>query len=297
MSVANPKNGEGGVRLWCVAASDAPIVCVIAKLRTDRSWTCILRWNWEKRTVEEGSWSTLRVNAKRTALSANGEFMLYHAMAAGKTGAFTAWTSGAFGISRLPWLTLLTNTDSFGPGGGHASKEPLSEFEQARLWEMFSWHPKYIRDEFWPLHFGRAFTPSTAAERLAVHGARDNEANLVASAPLHETDLRLVVTARHNVDKRPGYWSVVTDSRSFDILDTRAGRVLMRLPKEYRWVHPASTRSRLLAATNDAKLQTLCVVPDGDGARLEIEWEHDLSGLQPHLRPSPAWARASLRAE
>ncbi|MBX9736720.1 MAG: hypothetical protein K2X32_07320, partial [Phycisphaerales bacterium] len=291
VSVANPKNGEGGVRLWCVAASDAPIICVIAKLRTDRSWTCILRWNWEKRTVEEGSWSTLRIRGTEIELSPNGEFMCYLATASRPSGPFTSYSGGATGISRLPWLTLLTNTMASPIGNFLEVKNPLPEEQQQRLWELFRGTSDYRRHQLW--QFGKAFEPATSAERVSVLGVDESKHDLCASATLHGTDWRVVIGGLR-ARTFPYDWSVWSDRRRFIIFEPTSARALARLPDEYQWVTPVTLSSCLAASTNDGKLRLVRVIPDGDGARFEIEWEHDLSGLTPRPGPSPEWARAPL---
>ncbi len=273
-------------RLWCIAATAAPIVAVIARCYGEQQWTCILRWNWETQTVEEGAWTTMSISAHRCALSPDGEFLYYHAKGP-VGGPFDSSYGGAYAVSRLPWLSALTNTDTFGPAGGWPSRDALSDADQKRLWKIFDESPWYLLDEFWPQHLGpgwRRLDPEQVS--LPRTGTPDR---LVATSPLLDAGLLLVASVARR-DK----WSVWGGDLSYSLVkEATPSEVRVPLP-EVRFAHPVAG-GRLLAATSDAKLRVLRYRHrDELSQEPRIEFEHALSTLFPNPGPSPGWAKAAL---
>lgn len=287
---------NSGVRLWCVAARDAPIVAAFARVHGESGSTGVLRWNWHTAKVEVGAWTRLRLATHRCALSPDGEFLLYHATG-GDESPFPGRFGGAFAISRLPYLAALTNTQTFGPAGGGVSRDALSEPEQQRLWDIFDGAPFYVRDEHWPTHLGHAWHTAPPEDQAALepHAGR---IHLAASAEIPDAALRVHAVVRSHTDRWGGHhWSIWNDDLRFFMAP--AGGVTgepRELPR-VRWACPAGG-GRLLLATDDAKLLVLRH-PHKTGASMahEVEQEHDLSGLTPCPGPAPDWAKAGLTRE
>jgi hypothetical protein len=89
-------------RIYCLAASQAPIVAVIA--RGPSHWCRIGRWDLAQRRYESGAWFGGRIFPRRSDLSPDGRFLCYFAH---KPGA--SWEHGEayVALSKLPWLTAL----------------------------------------------------------------------------------------------------------------------------------------------------------------------------------------------
>ena len=89
-------------RIYCIPATQAPIVAVIARGPT--SWCRVGRWDLDQRRYEPGAWLAGRIFPRRSDLSPDGRFLCYFAH---KPGA--SWEHGEayVALSKLPWLTAL----------------------------------------------------------------------------------------------------------------------------------------------------------------------------------------------
>lgn len=281
------------VKLWCVAASDAPIVAVIARLYGEKKWTCLLRWNWKDSLVEEGAWTSVDISAHRCCLSPDGEFLFYHATG-GSDGPFPAYYGGAFAISRLPWLSALTHTTTFGPGGGRFSRDALSDSEQQHLWSLFKDWPAFIGDKHWPRQLGPLWHATTTDEMNPAVAPVDR-APLAASADLPDAGVQVSATVRFNKDKHgEHHWSIWHEDLTYFIRPTSGPDEPPQELRSVQWAHPAGG-GRLLVATSDAKLRVLNF-PHATAATptFSVEQEHDLAALTPRPGPAPQWAKAGL---
>lgn len=273
---------DANVKLWCFAARRAPVVGVLARVHGEPMWTCILRWNWLKRRVEEGAWTTMRIHAGRCQLSDDGEFLLYHATGPNE-GPFSGGSyGGAFAISRLPWLAALTHPQTFGPAGGGESRDALSEDDQRVLWGLFEGRIDHHHE--WPAPLWHPWEmvahPLDVPESVVARG----DFHLVAKARM----VNLPVTLWASVTRED--WNVWDGHIHYSILSD--GGEALRRP-EWRWARPVMD-GRVLVATSDARLQVVRLGPAV--AEPEVEWEHDLSGLKPEPGPAPSWAKAPLKS-
>ncbi|MCC6661890.1 MAG: hypothetical protein IT437_13505 [Phycisphaerales bacterium] len=287
------KSGGTSVRLWCVAASDAPIVAVIARLYGEKRWTCLLRWNWKESLVEEGAWTSMDIAAHRCCLSSDGEFFFYHATG-GSDGPFPGFYGGAFAVSRLPWLSALTDTTTFGPAGGWKSRDALPDSEQQHLWSLFEDWPAFVRDEHWPRQLGRIWRAATTDD-MTLAGAQLERSHLVAAADLPDSGLRVYAVVRSHTDKWGGHhWSIWHKDLTYFIRPTIGIDNPLQELSGVRWACPTGG-GRLLLATSDAKLRVLRFkYKTGADATFSVEQEHDLASLTPRPEPAPSSAKAGL---
>lgn len=273
---------QKGVRLWCVAARKAPIIGVIARYRGEKSWGCVLRWNWEKRKVEEGAWTTMRIHAGRCVLSEDGEFLYYHAKGP-VDGLFDGYYGGAFAISRLPWLSALTDTRRFEYGwDGSKSRDALSEGEQERLWKLFKGARLYYYDEHWPYPLGHGWKAAAKGSKewaLAEEMVKRDGPRLVAERSVAGSRARLLAVVTRKT------WNLWDGHVRFVVV---SGDEVKEM-KAWRWARPVGM-GRVAVATGDARLK-MVRVEEGE----EVEWEKDLSGLEPRPGPAPKWAKAGLK--
>lgn len=284
------------IRLWCIAASDAPIVAVIAKCYSDKSWTCILRWNWDtesKAQLEEGAWTTLAIRAPWCALSPDGTYFYYHASGPEyalesphlpKTkfwyyhesepkriyGPFSGSSGGAHTISRLPWISALTGIHAFAGGPVESvSRDGLSEQSQLKLWSIFEpWEKKYRTQNPWPSQLGPIWTAIPRSDipkdpKLASL-ALDHPPHHAAYARIHGTNLNLLaIVNNYGKNGRPAPWSVWLGHVKYFITQAAdSARVNLGsfMPpyelKDVSWAYPVQG-ARLLVATTDVKLRVL----------------------------------------
>jgi hypothetical protein len=98
----SPTSQRVAPRIYCIPATEAPIVAVIARGPT--SWCRIGRWDLGERRYEPGAWFAGRVFPRRSDLSPDGRLLCYFAQ---KPGA--SWEHGEtyIAVSKLPWLTAL----------------------------------------------------------------------------------------------------------------------------------------------------------------------------------------------
>jgi hypothetical protein len=268
-------------------------VAVIARLYGQERWTCLLRWNWKESRVEEGAWTSLDIAAHRCCLSPDGEFLFYHATG-GSDGPFPGFYGGAFAISRLPWLSALTDTTTFGPAGGWKSRDALSDREQQHLWSLFEDWPAFVRDEHWPCQLGYRWRVATAADMNSPETPFER-AHLGATADVPDAGVRVYAVILSQTDKRGGSrWSIWHDDLRY-LIGPADG--IVKPPHELsgvRWACPAGG-GRLLVAMSDAKLRVLRYkYKTGADVTSSAEQEHDLAGLTPRPGPAPFWAKAGL---
>jgi hypothetical protein len=283
------------VRLWCIAAADSPTIAVIARVGAPTQ-TCILRWNWKKQIVEEGSWTSLRIHAPDCALSPDGEFLLYRA-SGGRSGPFSAEYGGALAISRLPWLSALTDPAPAAVAGGGDSRHALSSGDQRKLWSLF--HSDDQSNDAYtplpPLHMlggGWTLMPDWCDRFTSILQRR---VNAVASQPIAGQQLSLVCAQAPSSsdtfgDRYPDVWN---GNFSFFVHDSRSGTPPHRL-HDVVWAR-AYDGGHICVATRTQKLQILRLRYEDDGSKPpKVVQEHDLSDLRPNRRASPNHARAAL---
>ncbi|MDA0205688.1 MAG: hypothetical protein O3A53_16860 [Acidobacteria bacterium] len=89
-------------RIYCIPATDAPIVAVFR--RGPSVWSHVGRWDLDSRTYESGAWLRGRIFPRRSDLSPDGRFLSYFAH---KPTADWEHGEAYVAVSKLPWLTAL----------------------------------------------------------------------------------------------------------------------------------------------------------------------------------------------
>ncbi len=89
-------------RIYCIPASEAPVVAVFRRGPTQ--WSHVGRWNLADGTYEAGAWLGGRLFPRRSDLSPDGRYLCDVAHKPSAT-----WELGEayVAVSRLPWLTAL----------------------------------------------------------------------------------------------------------------------------------------------------------------------------------------------
>lgn len=284
------QSGSALVNLWCLVASNAPVVAVIARLYGPNKSTCILRWNWKKALLEEGAWTSMRIAAHRCCLSPDGEFLLYHATGS-PNSPFPGSFGGAKSISRLPWLSALTDTNPGPVPEFRKSRDSLPEDQQQRLWQLFA---KTRHDAVdWPGLLGHRWRNATVDDMQSV--TMWDKSHSVAAANIPDCGLRVfaVVRSRHVRWGGQG-WSLWHGDLRYHLASQNGVGAAPKELSGVRWACPA-TGARLLVATADAKLRVMRFNDNtGAEASFSIEQEHDLAGLTPRPGPAPQWAKVGL---
>jgi hypothetical protein len=277
------------IRLWCVTASDAPVVAVIARLITpDGRWSHILKWDYKRAYLQPGVWSRLDIKAHRCRLSPDGQFIMYTAKGP-LGGPFDASFGGGIAISRLPWLAALTFIHPASVGGGGPSRDMLARDQQEQLWKLFE-EPYYFMDEDWLAHLGREWLPAEPAivesilPRIVGGGG---PAWRLARLPLVGRDMDLLALA-----KREDPLGEPVRHARYHLYDPKAD-LLHPLPGLHCAVPTSEPRARILATTRDGHLQLL-TPHSTPGPEVRAAQDHDLSALMPDPKPAPNWARAPL---
>src|SRR5262249_27743641 len=95
-------NGRVPPRIYCIPATKAPVVAVIARGPTN--WCHVGRWDLAQRRYEPGAWLGGRIFPRRSDLSPDGRFLCYFTHKPSAT-----WEHGEayVALSKLPWLTAL----------------------------------------------------------------------------------------------------------------------------------------------------------------------------------------------
>lgn len=282
------------MRLWCVRAERAPVVGVFARCFGEKRWMCALRWDWSSGKVDEGAWTTMEILVRRCALSPDGKFLLFAARGSTQ-GPFNAMLGGAYAVSRLPWLTALTDPRTIGPGGEYESHDALRRSSQKRLWEVFEgWLSLgFVK---WPYDLGFGWTHVGTDDPVVTRLAMRHGPRLAARTPLDASGLSLlaVVDSRINKHAEPE-WNIWNGDLRYYILSENRGATRVAELPDARWAAPARD-GRVLVATADASLQVLRLSrKDALAEAPQIEHTANLSGLTPRPGPAPAWARAELK--
>lgn len=119
-----PMNRQTAPRIYCIPASEAPIVAVFRRGPT--RWSHVGRWDVAQGTYEPGAWLNGRLFPRRSDLSPDGRYLCYVAHKPTAT-----WDVGDVyvAISKLPWLTALRAfpTDGTWTRGFHFTADGRSD--------------------------------------------------------------------------------------------------------------------------------------------------------------------------
>jgi hypothetical protein len=274
-------------RLYCIPATEAPVVAVFRRGPTD--WAHVGRWDLAALRYEPGAWLRGRIFPRRSDLSPDGQYLSYFAH---KPGADWEHGDAYVAISKLPWLTALHAFGTCGtwtrgyhfvePGetAGDETAEtelpipfalhstPIAQFacERRRGWEESLDSPARVADDVWD-------------ER---RNARLEKRQPGGDGVLHVESLGWAggEFARQAVDGLRVRYSLESDG-ALVLLD------------ELQWAD-WHTDGRLLVATHDGRLQVRSVGPrgakGGGASGGAIDFDEDLGGRAPDPAPAPDWA-------
>ena len=271
--------GKPPPRIYCIPAVEAPVVAVFRRGPSD--WSHVGRWDLAHKRYEPGAWLHGRIFPRRCDLSPDGRFLCYFAH---KPKA--AWEQGEtyVALSKLPWLHAL---HAFGTCGTwtrgyyfiqgdrsdplETSKLPIPyalraipvvQFanERRRGWEEAPDSPPRHPKDIWDEH------------RNARLQKRQPDGDLI----LHLESIGLPGGEFDQAQAVEGLQVVyaLESDRDLKVLDT------------LQWAD-WDRQGNLLVATRSGKLQ----VRNLTRKIYQIEFEVDLSVLEPDPTPAPRWAQ------
>lgn len=290
---SEPRSRGTLISIWCIPASQAPVIAIIARYRADgKKWNHLLRWKTDS-APESGAWATLSLVFHRCYLDSSGEFFAYHgkrehvAWDDPRPQHFRSANAGGYAVSRLPWLSALTHVEGCGAmdGGSGRSKHALSAPERAALWQQFL---QFDSDEHW-------FLVQQPGWRLANTGEvdfpGDGEGFWKAIQEHPESRTRLLVRIP---------WKSSSGHVHLCEFFLQNGGDPYKPLTSIRWAH-LDTHGTLRTVSKDGQLgewQRSNAVADGTLTSSIPGWtllaSYDLSTLAPSPGPSPDWARAGL---
>lgn len=264
-------------RIYCIAATRAPVVAVFRRGPTD--WSHIGRWDLAASRYEPGASLRGRVFPRRSDLSPDGRLLCYFAH---KPGATWAHGDAYVALSKLPWLTALHAFGTCGTWtrGYHFTDDGGDDTEHAEL----------------PIPYGLRSIP-------AIQFANERRRGWEESSDCPQRDPRDVWDERRNARMRKrqpgGNRFLCVESLGWVGGAFGGGQAVDGLRVHY-WLETDGTLERLdhlqwadwdreghlLAATRDGRLQVRQLAQE----RQEIVFEEDLSMLEPTPAPAPAWA-------
>ncbi len=285
--------------IWCIPAPKSDKVVVIARYSVNKpGWTHLMHWTPD-RGLEAGAWAKLRLVRHACRVDPTGEFFLYDGRKKNCLAyndptpePFRATVGGGRAISRLPWLSAITdirgNNSWREIDGGGVSNHALSDGDQKVLWSKFY---KYSDDESWfeEQQLGWNSVPQSARQDFAssrwsakgqvfVNRRASSFGELFACVISRWLD-RGLASIQFGWKPRDGEfrvmkgvaWASISDAGHLLCADAASGlRVYASEPKE-----PPNQTS------------------DWRWGMTLLE-EHDISTRVPNPGPSPDWARAPL---
>src|SRR5215467_664534 len=266
-------------RIYCIPASEAPVVAVFRRGPTN--WSHVGRWDLAAGRYEPGAWLRGRIFPRRSDLSPDGRLLCYFAH---KPTA--KWEQGEayVALSKLPWLTALhafstcgtwTRGFFFTEDGGFDNFQdaklpisyglrsiPMVQFanERRRAWEETRDSPSRDPKDVWDQHRNA---------RMKKRQPLGNRVLYVESVGWAGGEFGV----NQAVDGLRVRYSLESDG-DLEQLD------------ELQWAD-WDRKGRLLVATRSGKLQVWNLNNGGP----EILFEQDLSLIEPNPIPAPAWAQ------
>lgn len=299
----------GRVSLWCVPAARSRVVAVLVRLTPEgggeakraRAWSGVMAWTPGKAPVQ-GAWSTLRLVRHRCRVDAEGEYLMYVAKDRGGPwdasgpALFRRSLGGGVAVSRLPWLSALTDVAAGCAFGGGASRHALSPEEQEVLWGKFGPRGEgwwFVEQQAGWEVAGEQVRAEVEAAGMVV-GAKD----LVAVRRVDDEEATLVAVVAQGKANTVPRWPPAR----YGLMD---GAGVLPLPG-VDWAQLEASGA-LLTAGADARLRVYRRRKAGDGqaggatenqgplAGWRVKQEVDLSGLEVTPRASPIEARRGVK--
>jgi hypothetical protein len=266
-------------RLYCIPATDAPIVAVLR--RGPSRWAHVGKWDLAAMRYEPGAWLVGRLFPRRSDLSPDGRYLCYFAHKPSAT-----WEHGDayVAVSKLPWLTALHAfgtcgtwtrgfcfTPSAGEGDAHGDELPLPyglrsipavQFatERRRGWVEAADSPHRDPKDMWDQH-------RNARMRKPQPGG-----------PHH-----LTVESAGWAGGEFGVEQAVDGMRVLYALESETGLTVMDDVQWGDW----DAEGRLLVATRAGAIEVRRPHTGG----FDVIFSEDLSALEPAPAQAPEWAQ------
>lgn len=272
-------------RIYCIPATAAPVVAVFR--RGPSEWWHIGRWRLDEPGLESGAWFRGHLYPRRCDLSPDGRWLWYFALDPG-----ASWEAGeTYGaISRLPWLTALavwpscgTWTRGFHFVEGRRAKWEIGEPERG---DVKACRKRYGIRAVQPVQFAverrRGWNEPPGAPAPVDGDLWDQQRNARLAKRQPNGDLELVV---ESVGWPGAEWGgdAIEGLKVAYWLESRDDLCPLEDVQWADW----DNEGRLLVATRRGALQIQRLF----GFEAEVEFERDLSFLEPDPAPAPAWAR------
>lgn len=265
-------------RIYCIAATDAPIVAVFLRGPTD--WSHVGLWKLDDGSYDAGAWFHGRLFPRRSDVSPDGRLLCCFAHKPAAT-----WNRGEawVAISKLPWLTALYAFGTCGTHtrGYHFTHERDADDETSVL--PISWGLRATPAIQFATERRRGWQESPDSPPRQPDDAWDAYRNARLRKPQPGGNRMLCVQSVGLAGGEFGIDFAVDGLRVRYWLE-RDG--VVESLTDVQWAD-WDARGRLLTATREARLKILDV--SGDTPR--IEGEIDLSELAPDPQPSPDWAQ------
>ena len=266
-------------RLYCIAASNAPIVAVLRRGPT--AWAHVGRWELDPPAYVPGSWLHATLYPQRCDLSADGRWLAYFAL-----DASARWAPGDtyVALSRLPWVTALAAWGTHGTWsrGVHFVDDVM--VQEVSPPDVGGVDIPVLRQGIavtHPASFAverrRGWTESSDTPRRSPHDMWDEGrgATITMTKPQPGNGQRpTLVTYGRFAATRSG----ATRDATYAIQDTGAVVPLLGV----QWADWAADGS-LLVATWDGWLH----IRSYDGGATAIQWQFNVGALEPDPQPSP----------
>jgi hypothetical protein len=266
-------------RIYCIAATKAPIVAVFRRGPTNLSH--VGRWDLAQKRYEPGAWLSGRIFPRRSDLSPDGRFLCYFAHKPGAT-----WEHGDayVALSKLPWLTAL---HAFGTCGTWTRGYYFTEDKDCENREDAKLPIAYGLRSIPVVQFAnerrRGWEEATDSPQRDPRDTWDQRRNARMQKRQPGGDRLLCVESLGWAGGEFGVNQAVDGLRVNYWLEADGE---IQLLTDLQWAD-WDREGHLLGATRSGKIQVWSL----DGDRSEVLFEEDLSLLEPNPAPAPAWAQ------
>lgn len=270
------------VKLYAIAALDAPVVAVF---RRARKRTILYRWDLARGKLEVGAAIDGKIYPRRCDISPDGELLYYFAFMQ-TSEEFLGGTSTFSAVSKLPWLYALAawREDGTWTRGCHfvGAVPGTADLGEPGHGDDVPLRRKYSLVRNRPLQYGvelrRGWVEHEDCPPRGPNDAWDEARKVVLMKSRPQGKGRLVLSDRGyqpemGVDGRAPAYKLELPHRTVELADVT-------------WADWDPT-GRLLTATADGRLQIL----DAASAELRVIHEHSVAELEPIRAPAPAWAQ------
>ncbi len=272
-------NKKAPPRIYCIPATQAPVVAVFRRGPTD--WSQVGRWDLKQRRYEPGAWLGGRIFPRRSDLSPDGRFLCYFAHKPG-----THWEHGEayVALSKLPWLTAL---HAFGTCGtwtrGYYFTEPQDSEQSDEPKLPIPYGLRSIPVVQFANERRRGWEEAVDSPKRDPGDAWDERRNARLQKRQPGGDRLLGVESLGWAGGEFGVDQAVDGLRVSYWLETNGE--IQRMD-DIQWAD-WDQAGQLLVATRSGKLQILHL----EGDHPQVLFEEDLSHAEPNPVPAPAWAQ------